>query len=196
MALLTCAEATGRRYSMGTISSVPMMASGMRPPSRASKRAPMRDSGSMTRCIGRPRSEASPVMKLVKGWLARMPESRRAAVPELPRSSTSAGSRPPPTPKPRTRQTPVAGFVHDLRPQGAQRGGRAQHVLALEQAAHRGLAQRQRAEHQGAVGDRFVAGRADAALQAGDGAGDELGRSSGGQGSLLKGRRKCDAASS
>ena len=53
MALLTCAEATGRRYSMGTISSVPMMASGMRPPSRASKRAPMRDSGSITRCIGR-----------------------------------------------------------------------------------------------------------------------------------------------
>ena len=198
MALLTCAEATGRRYSMGTISSVPMMASGMRPPSRASKRAPMRDSGSMTRCIGRLRSEASPVMKLVKGWLARMPESRRAAVPELPRSSTSAGSRPPPTPKPRTRQIacPSPGFVHDLRPQGAQRGRRAQHVLALEQAAHGGFAQRQRAEHQGAVGDRFVAGRADAALQAGDGAGDELGRSSGGQGNLLEGRQKCGAASS
>ena len=104
MALLTCAEATGRRYSIGTISSVPMMASGMRPPSRASKRAPMRDSGSITRCIGRRRSEASPVMKLVKGWLARMPESRRAEVPELPSSSTSAGSRPPPTPKPRIRQ--------------------------------------------------------------------------------------------
>ena len=53
MALFTCAEATGRRYSIGTISSVPTMASGMRPPSRASKRAPMRDSGSITRCIGR-----------------------------------------------------------------------------------------------------------------------------------------------
>ena len=43
MALFTCAEATGRRYSIGTISSVPTMASGRRPPSRPSKRAPMRD---------------------------------------------------------------------------------------------------------------------------------------------------------
>ena len=50
------------------------------------------------------RSEPSPVMKLTKGWLARMPDSSRAEVPELPRSSTSSGSRPPPTPNPRTRQ--------------------------------------------------------------------------------------------
>ena len=94
MQLFTCAEATGSVYSIGTISSVPTTASGMRPPSRASKRAPMRLSGSITRCIGRLRSEASPVMKEVKRWLARMPVKSRAAVPELPRSSTSAGSLP------------------------------------------------------------------------------------------------------
>jgi hypothetical protein len=106
MALFTWADATGRRYSIGTISSVPTMASGMRPPSRASKRAPICDSGTMTRCIGRRRSEASPVIKLVKRWLARMPDSRRAEVPELPRSSTLSGSRAPPTPNPRTRHAP------------------------------------------------------------------------------------------
>ena len=122
MALFTCAEATGRRYSIGTISSVPMMASGMRPPSRATKRAPMRDSGSITRCIGRLRSEASPVMKLVKGWLARMPESRRAAVPELPRSSTSAGLAA--AADAEAADPPQAlALVVDLGAQGAQGGG-------------------------------------------------------------------------
>ena len=149
MALFTCAEATGRRYSMGSISSVPTMASGRRPPSRPSKRAPMRVSGSITRCIGRRRSEASPVMTLVKGWLARMPASRRAEVPELPSSSTSAGSRPPPTPKPRTRHRAGVALMGDLCAQRPERRGRGQHVLALQQAAHRGLAQGQGAEHQG-----------------------------------------------
>ena len=194
MALFTCAEATGRRYSIGTISSVPTMASGRRPPSRPSKRAPMRDSGSITRCIGRRRSEASPVMTLVKGWLARMPASRRAEVPELPSSSTSAGSRPPPTPKPRTRHRPAVALMRDLGAQRPQRRGGGQHVLALQQAAHRGLAQRQGAEHQGAMGDRFVARRAHPALQAADRTGDKLGRmGSQRQDSLPERRRKCDA---
>ena len=86
MALFTCAEATGSVYSIGTISSVPMMASGMRPPSRASKRAPMRDSGSITRCIGRRRSEPSPVMKVVKrmaGQDARKQAGRGAGIAQV-----------------------------------------------------------------------------------------------------------------
>ena len=80
------------------------------------------------------------------------------------------------------------------RPQG---GGGGQHVLALQQAADVGLAQRQGAEHQGAVRHRFVAGRTDPAVQSGDGAGDQLGRcGSRGQGTLHEGWRKCGAAPS
>src|SRR5437763_1283495 len=83
-----------------------MTACDSRPPSRLRNRAPKRDSGSMTRRIGRLRSEASPVTKAVNGWVARMPSSSRAEVPELPRSSTSSGSPRPPTPTPSTCQRP------------------------------------------------------------------------------------------
>ena len=51
------------------------------------------------------------------------------------------------------------------------RGGRAQHVLAFEQAADPRLANRQGAEHKGAVADRLVAGNGDGAPEGGRGAG-------------------------
>ncbi len=107
----TCAEATGNRYSSGMASTAPSIASGRRPPSRAVKRAPVADSGSVTRRIGRPRRLASPVMTEKIGWLARMPQSSRAAVPELPMSSTSAGSVSPPMPRPATDQRPPPWFT-------------------------------------------------------------------------------------
>jgi hypothetical protein len=62
----------------------------------------------MTRRIGRRRSDASPVTKAVNGWVARMPSSSRAEVPELPRSMTSPGSARPPSPTPSTRHCPSA----------------------------------------------------------------------------------------
>ena len=80
------------------------------------------------------------------------------------------------------------------RAEGRRRG---EHVLAFQETADVGLPQRQGAEHQGAVRHRFVAGRADAAVQSGDGAGDQFGRSdSPGQGTLHEGWRKCGAAPS
>ncbi len=91
---------------MGSGVDAPMIASGMRPPSRAMMRAPMRSSGAVTRAIGRRRSEASPVKKLVMGWLATSPIRRRAPVPELPRSSMSCGSARPPRPMPSITQRP------------------------------------------------------------------------------------------
>ncbi len=60
----------------------------------------------MTRRIGRPRRLASPVSTVKIGWLARMPQISRAAVPEFPMSSTSAGSCRLPRPWPSTRQEP------------------------------------------------------------------------------------------
>ena len=102
----TWADGTGTRYSSGSASFGPCTASGSRPPSRAAKRAPQADSGSITRRIGRRRRLASPVITANRWWLASTPHSSRAAVPELPMSSTSAGSTSPPTPRPATRHVP------------------------------------------------------------------------------------------
>ena len=81
-------------------------------PLTASMRAPMRVSGSMTRFIGRPRSEASPVIVAVKGCAARMPASSRVVVPEFCASSVADGAASRPRPRPSTtivERRPVAG---------------------------------------------------------------------------------------
>ena len=67
---------------------------------------PIRLKGSETRRMGRWFKEASPVIKARIGCPASTPISRRAPVPELPRSSTPLGSFKPPTPRPKTRQLP------------------------------------------------------------------------------------------
>ena len=68
----------------------------------------MRASGSITRAIGRPDSEASPTNVAVIGWLATSPISSRVDVPELPMSSACGGWSSPPTPTPWTHQAPSA----------------------------------------------------------------------------------------
>jgi len=95
----------------GTGLSVPVTANGSRPPERPVKRAPKRDSGSVTRAMGRLRKEASPVSTLVNGCVASSPMSSRAPVPELPMSRTSSGSTRPPTPRPCRCQRPSAARV-------------------------------------------------------------------------------------
>ena len=85
------------------------MVSGAVPCSVASMRAPMRVSGSTTRCMGRPDSEASPVSTLVKAWPASSPAIRRMDVPELPRYSGSGGARRPCKPTPCTVTRPASG---------------------------------------------------------------------------------------
>jgi hypothetical protein len=102
----TWADATGRRYSIGTGRLAPCTTMGMRPPGAASKRAPMRLKGSMMRPIGRPMREASPVSVAVIGVVAMRPAASRAPVPELPKSSGSRGATKPPTPVPWTCHRP------------------------------------------------------------------------------------------
>ena len=121
----TCADGTGKRYSIGSGSLVPMTASGRRPPSRPTKRAPIARSGVVTRAIGRRHSDSSPVKKLVKGWVATSPIKRRAPVPELPRSSTASGSASPPSPTPCMVHAPSA-----LRSIGTPRRRSARAVLS------------------------------------------------------------------
>ena len=58
------------------------------------------------RCIGRLRSEASPSKVAVIGQPATAPITSRQPVPELPKSSTPAGCRKPPTPTPWTATRP------------------------------------------------------------------------------------------
>ena len=72
------------------------------PSARAWIRAPIARNGSTTRPIGRRRSESSPVTNEWKGRPARTPLARRSVVPLLPHHNTSAGSRRPENPRPRT----------------------------------------------------------------------------------------------
>ena len=63
----------------------------------------------------------------------------------------------------------------DGRAEGAHRLGGGEHVLALEQALDRGLADGERAEHEGAVRDRLVARRPDMAVEGSRASGAERG---------------------
>ncbi len=64
------------------------------------KLAPMRDSGSVTRAMGRLLKDASPMKVAVIAWLAIRPISSRVEVPLLPMSSAVCGCSRPPTPTP------------------------------------------------------------------------------------------------
>jgi hypothetical protein len=77
----------------------------------------------------------------------------------------------------------------DLRAQRPKGRGGGEDILAFQQAGDLGFAQRKRAEHQGAMGHRLVAGCTDASLQPVHGTGDQLGRSGvSGQGGLHGGK--------
>ncbi len=78
---------------------------GNRSPGRAENTAPHARNGSITRRIGRLRKLASPVITEKISWLAKIPASSRAAVPELPISNTSSGAVSPPIPRPATSQS-------------------------------------------------------------------------------------------
>jgi len=104
MADLTCALATGSRYSIPLRFPPRMVSGGSRPPSRPRTVAPIRRSGSATRPIGRRRSGSVPVSTVVNGWPAMSPASRRMVVPEPAQCSTSAGSVSPRSPRPRMRR--------------------------------------------------------------------------------------------
>src|SRR5215472_3976788 len=128
----------------------PASVSGSRPPSVTLKTcAPMSSRGSKMRFIGRVRRLASPSKVAVTGQPPTAPMTRRQPVPELPKSNA-----------------PLA-FAHAL-DRGAQRTHRlagVDDILAFEQAGYAGFPDRERAEDEAAVRDRFVAGDACAALQ-------------------------------
>ena len=126
-----------------------------RPRSRSA--LPCADRGSVIRRIGRRLSEASPVSVQPKRCPASKPASRRSAVPAFPRSMAAAGAHSPSRPTPWTIAfTVVRPF--DLHPHRPERRDRGEHVFAFEQPPDPGVAVRDRAEHDGAMGDRLVAG--------------------------------------
>ena len=55
--------------------------------------APILRSGSITRFIGRRDSDSSPIISLVNGCAATMPDSIRMVEPELPQSRAVLGAR-------------------------------------------------------------------------------------------------------
>ena len=141
------------------------MVIGSRPPSAASRvLAPIFSSGSSTRFIGRDRSEASPSSVAVIGEPASAPSASRQPVPELPKSSGARGRSK--AADPDAAHPPGAVVAaSDLRAQGAHRVGGAVDVLAFQQAGNGGLADRQRAQNERPMRDRFIARHPDTAGQ-------------------------------
>ena len=116
------------------------------------------------RRIGRLRSEASPSKVAMIGWPPTTPIISREPVPALPKSSVSRGASSAPSPGPRTLHAPARALDD-----GAERPARlagAQHVVALEQPLDLVVAAGQQSEQEGAMRNRLVAGRANAALAA------------------------------
>ena len=138
---------------------------GSRSPERASTCTPMRRSGSSTRPIGR-RDERGVAGEGggegVAAGDAHGEAHAGAGIAVVDDAPPARGGR-----RRRgraTRQAPGAVRV-TRRAEGAHGGGGGEHVLALEQALDRGLADGERAEHQRAVRDRLVARRPDRARE-------------------------------
>jgi hypothetical protein len=121
-ALFTWALATGRSQASGCRLPDPgRNTSGASvPPARASMRAPIARRGSTTRAMGRPTSDASPLIVAKTGRPASTPESRRMVVPEFPASSTPAGSARPRRPAPVTARAPPSARSSNRTPSSAR----------------------------------------------------------------------------
>jgi len=99
-ALFTCAEAHRKAVADRHRGRDAVQGEGRRPPGAAAQCAPICESGSITRPIGRFERLASPMNVAVMAWLATRPISSRVEVPELPMSSAVRGCSSPPTPMP------------------------------------------------------------------------------------------------
>ena len=130
-------------------------------------RAPIAVSGSITRRIGRRRSDSSPVTVVRNGRPARSPASRRIVVPELPASSGTDGA-PQAVPAAAVDDDGVRRRASSIRtPRRAQARDRGRDVGAGRQAASTGVVpRRDGAQHDVAVGDGLVAGNAECAEHA------------------------------
>ncbi len=159
-ALLICALETGSSYVSGG-SGPPRTVSGSPSPACSVKRAPIRASGTVTRRIGRRRSEASPVSVAAKRCPASRPSSSRVVVPELPQSRVApagAGGH-----GPTTDDDARGAERRDLGAELAQHPGAAPRIERGQRAAHVTLSPGQRGEQQRAMGDALVARDADGA---------------------------------
>ena len=166
IAVLTCALATGGVKSMPR-NAAPRMAIGGRSSSPL-RLAPMSDSGSMIRRIGRRRKDRSPVTILSNGWPASTPDSSRSVVPELPASSVSVGGVRPPMPRPWMVTTPgsrpplgAACGPSTSTPQRRETGERRRAVRPGSVARDRRWAVCQRGEERVPMGDGLVAWNGD-----------------------------------
>ena len=103
---LICADATGSSYSIPS-SRAPAIVSGVKRPSRASSRAPIRRSGSAMRSTGRRRIDSSPSrIQTPSDCPASQPGSSRSSVPALPTSITPVGCAAARRPGPRISSSP------------------------------------------------------------------------------------------
>ena len=122
-------------------------------PSASVMSAPIARSGSATRAIGRPESEASPVRTDSNGCPAKTPISSRIVVPELPQSSgpRRRAERPAVDDEPA-----LARHRLDLDAERAQTRERGLRVGGVGEADDLGAARRERGEDRRAVRERLV----------------------------------------
>ena len=161
----TWALATGETWRIGSSGRLPAIASGSRaPPLPPERRArPSASSGSITRSMGRRRSDSSPVSTVTNGWPARTPTRRRAIVPAVAAVHDVAGlGAGPPSPTPWITKCP-GPFRATSAPSAATARSVARTVLALEESLHFGGTIGERAEEGGAVRDGLVARHPDRA---------------------------------
>ena len=138
---------------------------GQRPPSASlTTCAPISSNGSSTRRIGRLRSDASPSKVASIPWPPTTPIISREPVPALPKSSGGARREN----RADAEAVDAPAPFSDPLDAGAERAAGfagAQHVVAFEQAVDHGFAAAEQAKNEGAMRDRLVAGRADAASE-------------------------------
>ena len=163
-ALLTCADATGRRYSIGTAGAAAAQHQRQRAARRGGDiRTHQRER--IDRPLHRPLRKAGVAGEGSGDWMrgdeAHQQPCRRAAVAHVERrlrlkkgADADAVNRP----------ASLAGALQ-VGAHRPHRGGRRQHVLAFEQTGYPALAHRQRRQHQRAMTDRFVAWHPDAPFE-------------------------------
>ena len=173
---LIWAEATGVRYRIGSGSRAPCSVSGSRPPSPLATTLRAHQFQGIEHPPHRPGAQrASPSKTAAIGQPATAPITSRQPVPELPKSSGACGSANPADADTAHDPREIACPLH-LGAQRLHRFGGIEHVFALEQARYPGFADRQRAQDQGAVRNRLVAGNTYFSGEGAAGAGFKRGR--------------------
>ena len=109
----------------------------------------------MIRCIGRERSDSSPVKVASKSWPATTPASRRIVVPLLPQSKGSFGVRQ--SARPGALNQHIVAFADNCNAKLLKTAQRRRAILTRRKVPDTRRAVRQSGNHRRPMGNRFIA---------------------------------------